>query len=97
VKRLLFLLVGVTIGFAGGWLAFDWPFTGSGSGQARIERSVLRAFGLDGKSASCSRRQYPTSVWDCTVSFGNSGWGHTKTTRVTEHGGSITYTPFVLD
>lgn len=97
MKRLFFLFVGVAIGFGAGWLAFDWPFMGSGSDQARIERSVLRAYGLDGQSASCRARQYPTNVWDCTVSFGNSRWGLTKTTRVTEHGGSITYTPFVLD
>lgn len=66
-------MVGCLIGFGVGWLAFDWPFGHGGISRHDVEVQVLKAGHY--RNAVCGRREYPTNVWDCSVTLGGIGVG----------------------
>jgi hypothetical protein len=93
MSSFLRVLLGAAIGFGAGWLAFTSPF-GSTDDAAKLERRALQAYGIHGRKANCTRREYPANVWDCAVQSDDQ-LAYWLSARATVHrDGSVSFSGF---
>ena len=86
------LAVGLGLGIVAGWLWFDSPF-GGGDRHAGLEHAVIRAYGVHALSAHCTQREYPTTIFDCTVQRDDNS-GVIRTRATVGRNGQVTLSPF---
>lgn len=93
LRAALGLAVGLSLGIIVGWLVFDSPFGGKDPQHAGLEHAVIRAYGVHALSAHCTQREYPTTVFDCTVQPDDSSDVVQTRATVGRHG-QVTLSPF---